>query len=347
MQKKDVLLGLLVVIIIIGGLQIITPFVAGSSLPLIVLSGSMHPYMRVGDMVIVESIEAEDLVVGDALTFLLPGSEDEEVLVTHRIVSIEESDSLYFQTKGDANEDIDEFSVPAENVVGEVTFVLPFTGYLPEASKSSSLFFVFVTVPAILLIVGEIRNIIRYSNPAKARKDEKQKKKQSRRITYTLVISRIIGIALISFIVLLFLTFPYNTLNHETELVDGYTIQNPSVLSSVYVTTPDDLKDQIKIEPWYAVVPAGNASSITVVEEGMHVKISSVPYILPVQWIIMLAEKGIFMPAIGVVLIYTTASLVVTLPLWYRKSVRGKKKRSLRYRAVKLRRDIRSLKLLG
>jgi signal peptidase len=345
MKKKDVLLGLLVFFIIMSGTHLLSPFITGSSLPLIVLSGSMHPYMRVGDMVVTESVNPNDLVVGDVLTFRMPG-EDDDVFVTHRIVSIEGSDTLVFQTKGDANEEKDDFLIYSEDVIGKVTFVIPFAGYLPESSKSSSLFFVSIIIPSALLIIGEIKNIIKYSNPVKARKDEKEKKKQSRRITYTPEIFRLMSIVLISFIVIFLLTLPYINLNHETELTDGYTIENPGILSSIYVITPDELTDRLQIEPWYSIVPAGNASTIKVAEENMHVKVSSVPYVLPVQWIIMLAEKGVFMPAVGVVLFYMGGVMLVTIPLWYRKSVRGEKKRSLRYRLVRFKRDIRRMKIM-
>ncbi|WP_155402050.1 hypothetical protein [Methanosarcina mazei] len=59
--------------------------------------------------------------------------------------------------------------------------------------------------------------------------------------------------------------------------------------------------------------------------ENTPATISTVPYILPVFWIISLAEINPHLPAVVEVGLYTFLCILLQLPLWYRKSVVGKK----------------------
>ena len=53
-------------------------------------------------------------------------------------------------------------------------------------------------MPACLLIIDEIRNLILYSNPAKARKVERERKKIARRTSYVVKGKRLTALILIS-----------------------------------------------------------------------------------------------------------------------------------------------------
>jgi signal peptidase I len=93
----------------------------------VVLSGSMTPQFVAGDAVIVKPAPpAEDLKVGQVITFHPPGDEQ---LVTHRIHAlIERPEGLFVQTKGDANPAPDPNYTPAGNVVGIAETVIPGAG---------------------------------------------------------------------------------------------------------------------------------------------------------------------------------------------------------------------------
>jgi signal peptidase I len=117
--------------LLLGLALLLTPLtqVFGGLQLLAVMSGSMEPTIPVGGIVAIRPVSASDLKVGDAITFVNLSNPD--VLVTHRIVSIELRDGqTMLTTKGDANDSVDALSAPASRAVGRVDFALPYLGYL-------------------------------------------------------------------------------------------------------------------------------------------------------------------------------------------------------------------------
>lgn len=90
-----------------------------------VLSGSMEPEYPVGSLIYVKETPADQLQVGDVITFKLTG----EVTATHRIIEILDDDGVSFRTKGDANEDPDNSPVKSNEVIGKVVFKVDKGGY--------------------------------------------------------------------------------------------------------------------------------------------------------------------------------------------------------------------------
>lgn len=123
-----------------------------------VLSGSMEPVLKVGGVLVTRPVAAEEIEVGDVISFDSPRNGD---LTSHRVTAINSGFSLSFQTKGDANEDTDPFSVPAENVVGKKAFHIPWLGYLTQFVKTRLGFLLTLCLPGIAIIGMEIRNIRR------------------------------------------------------------------------------------------------------------------------------------------------------------------------------------------
>jgi signal peptidase len=123
-----------------------------------VFSGSMEPEIKVGSVIVTHPAEAKTIKVGDIITFDSPLS---EIPITHRVVSVEEGSELRFQTKGDANEDVDSLTVPAQNVVGKVFFHAPYFGYVSQFVKTPLGFILLLCVPGLIIMVMEIRNIRR------------------------------------------------------------------------------------------------------------------------------------------------------------------------------------------
>jgi len=116
--------------LLIGLAVLVTPVtqLAGGLQLLAVMSGSMEPTIQVGGIVGVLPTPANSLQVGDVITFANQSQPD--VLVTHRIVSIEERGGQeLLTTRGDANDSADAVAVPATRAVGRVEFTLPWLGY--------------------------------------------------------------------------------------------------------------------------------------------------------------------------------------------------------------------------
>lgn len=123
-----------------------------------VFSGSMEPQLKVGGVVVTRPVEAEDIKVGDTITFYSPLSEQ---LTSHRVVAVEDGSPFHFQTKGDANEDADPFVVPVQNVVGKVCFHIPYLGYATQFIKTPLGLLLTLCLPGLIIVVMEMVNIWR------------------------------------------------------------------------------------------------------------------------------------------------------------------------------------------
>jgi signal peptidase len=119
-----------------------------------VYTGSMEPAIPVGSVVVIKPVEPETLKIGDIICFQL----SQPTSITHRIINIT---SQGFITKGDANEDPDQWTVRKENVIGKAIFTIPFIGYLGYFVRTPIGFILLILLPASLIIIMEIRNIVK------------------------------------------------------------------------------------------------------------------------------------------------------------------------------------------
>lgn len=97
--------------------------------PIAVLSGSMSPTFNRGDAVVVKKLnnrEKDELKKNDIIQFV-SGSK----YVVHRIVDIsnDENGNKIFTTKGDYNNTNDNDPVSFDQIIGKVSFTIPYIGY--------------------------------------------------------------------------------------------------------------------------------------------------------------------------------------------------------------------------
>lgn len=326
MNKKENFQVAIALFIVIFLFKALIPFITGSEKAFIVLSGSMTPLMLPRDMIIVKSVDPNELTVGDILTFRDPGGKP-NTYVTHRIIALKEDKELIFKTKGDANNAEDNFNVTASKAVGKLVFVIPFAGYLPEITKNKNIFFFMIILPASLIIIGEIWNIILFNNPQRARKVERERKKTSKRTFYAVKGQRLVALILINGLVFTGIIICNSEENESVILKRENTVENSGFLSMVYVFTPDDPKQTLAIDHWYGVVPKNNETQV-IAPENTTVKLNTVPYILPVFWILELTKINPDLPVAAEIVVYTSIFTLVLFPIWYRKStIRGRRKR--------------------
>lgn len=149
----------------------------------IVVSGSMDGQPRdypiktipAGSMVIIHRVPADSqsfyssLKVGDVLTFdyVHPVSK-ESMVVTHRIIDISESAGVYTYTlKGDSiaddptNGSVQTVTSASGDVIGKVVGVSHWLGVLAVFMSTWTGKLCLVLIPCIILIVSEVRNIVR------------------------------------------------------------------------------------------------------------------------------------------------------------------------------------------
>jgi signal peptidase len=110
---------------------------------LTVLTGSMVPAYKPGDVVAVKGIKPHEVCAslkpGQVITFM-PNADD-DMLVTHRVVSVSETVENYedctVTTRGDAN-NVDDEPIPAKAVKGVVMYHVPYVGYAISKMKQTT-----------------------------------------------------------------------------------------------------------------------------------------------------------------------------------------------------------------
>ncbi|WP_458189312.1 signal peptidase I [Haladaptatus sp. NG-WS-4] len=154
--RRAVRIGVLAVLVAGVALMaiVVFPQLVGADQSYVVVSGSMSPTMKAGD-VVVRDISVQSIEASDIITFETTDSRPSRT--THRVVEVvEREDGLQFRTKGDANEEPDPRLVPAKRVVGQVWFHIPYLGYLMRFAQSKLGILAFVVVPSVLLVVTEV-----------------------------------------------------------------------------------------------------------------------------------------------------------------------------------------------
>lgn len=118
---------------------------------MIVLTDSMDPVIKSGDLIFTKAVDPESVEVGDIITFFDPDGNGTST-VTHRVVEVLREDGLQFRTKGDANNTEDRTPVPAENLIGVYRMRLPGLGQVAMFMQTTPGLLVCVVVPLVLLI---------------------------------------------------------------------------------------------------------------------------------------------------------------------------------------------------
>ena len=130
--------------------------VFGRSL-LTVVTGSMEPSLHTGDYIYVKKVPADELEVGDVITFR---SEEDEVsgkLVTHRIIEITPEGD--FVTKGDANTIADSKRIRQDQIIGKYTGKAKFFKWINSFADRRKLLLILVIIPMTLIALYEVRTI--------------------------------------------------------------------------------------------------------------------------------------------------------------------------------------------
>jgi signal peptidase len=145
----DSLLIVLIAVVLFGvALGRIVPLTGRTTL--IIGGGSMEPAMPIGSAVVVDPVNPADIHVGDVVS-LRSGSRLQSIF-THRVTAIVPREgTIWIETKGDANAQVDPSITSTENVIGRVSATIPYAGFLLALlSVPSGVLFV-VLLAAILL----------------------------------------------------------------------------------------------------------------------------------------------------------------------------------------------------
>ncbi len=131
--------------------------------PLIVLTDSMYPDIKSGDLIFVSSVDAGELRVGDVISFYAEEGDYEEIW-THKIIGIYEKDGkLEFETQGVNNPTPDSSRRSEDHLVGKYTGVrLAGIGNVAMFMQTVPGLIVCVAVPIVLFVGYDLIRRRRY-----------------------------------------------------------------------------------------------------------------------------------------------------------------------------------------
>ena len=139
--------------------------------PMMVLTESMDPKIKSGDLIIIKEIDPTSLKEGDIITFFDPAGNGHST-VTHRIETrIEDPENgLCFETKGDNNNTADRLYVEAEAVVGIYLFRIPVVANIAMFMQTVPGLIICIFVPLVAFVAYDL---IRRRQFEKSQKDDK------------------------------------------------------------------------------------------------------------------------------------------------------------------------------
>lgn len=141
-----------------------------------VASGSMAPQYNVGDVLIAKETAAEDIRVGDSLTYLGNTGTFTGKVVTHEVTRIEKTDDgqYIFHTKGKANL-IEDPPVYEKQVYGVIVWNPKILSFIYKIVGTQYGLFIFVVLPIFYVIGSEMLTAM-LENEAKRRKEYEERK---------------------------------------------------------------------------------------------------------------------------------------------------------------------------
>jgi signal peptidase len=95
---------------------------------LVIASGSMEPYIEIGDSVLVEKLDQDELSEIKEHDILVYQYDNK--IIVHRVVKVTRNGNKYmYQTKGDNNSEEDNWLVYENQIIGIVKFRIKYIGY--------------------------------------------------------------------------------------------------------------------------------------------------------------------------------------------------------------------------
>lgn len=139
----------------------------------VVQSGSMEPAIKTGSVILIKPLSSYK--VGDIITFEgnFKDAKGKKIPTTHRVVEAKvDTGNVSYQTKGDANDDIDRNLIAGNKVIGKVLVSVPYAGYVVAGVQTGYGLLAIVVIPAAVIMFDHIKKIV-----AEVKKTWKRKEK--------------------------------------------------------------------------------------------------------------------------------------------------------------------------
>lgn len=121
-----------------------------------VISGSMEPKYKIGDVLIAKEIDPKTIKTGDIISYLGNTGSFKDKVVTHQVTKVEKlGDKLYFRTKGLANL-VEDPPISEDQIYGKVIYKCAIISLVYKIVSTNVGFYLFIIVPILFIISSEI-----------------------------------------------------------------------------------------------------------------------------------------------------------------------------------------------
>lgn len=143
-----------------------------------VVTGSMEPEYKVGEVLISKEVDVKDIEVGDDVSYLGKSGSFKGKVVTHRVEKIDKDvdGKLVFHTKGIANLAFDPI-VYEDQIYGVIVHEAKILSFVYKYVGTPNGMFIFVVIP-VLYVIGSEMIIFMLDKEEKRRNKLKEKKAQ-------------------------------------------------------------------------------------------------------------------------------------------------------------------------
>ena len=126
-----------------------------------IATGSMAGVYEINDVIAVKDCDTNTLKVGDDIAYQGNRGGLEGLLITHRIIRIEDKEdgSRMFVTKG-VNAPGEDPAIEESQILGKVVGVVPIISFINHIVKTQLGFFLLIFCPLVLIIVLEVLQTI-------------------------------------------------------------------------------------------------------------------------------------------------------------------------------------------
>ena len=122
-----------------------------------VISGSMEPKYKIGDVLVAVETKPEDIKVGDVISYLGNKGSFADKVITHQVIKIEKGSDgkYYYHSKGLANA-IEDPVVGQDQLYGVVKYKVKTLSLIYKVVGTPIGFIIFVVVPILYTIGSEM-----------------------------------------------------------------------------------------------------------------------------------------------------------------------------------------------
>ena len=145
-----------------------------------VVTGSMEPSLHVGDFIVIEKTDPDELAEGDIISFYSEQSDIYGMLVTHRIVG-RDADGTFI-TRGDANPVEDRVNANPDKIVGRFERKAQFFIWVNSFTDSRKILLLLVMIPTTLIALYELRTVMKLGRQMNEDHEQEEKERHEKAV---------------------------------------------------------------------------------------------------------------------------------------------------------------------